>query len=120
MSLKKNVTRGFFDEFSHDLDPKNNSSVKKERISPRLIVELDRKEHFFNREVSLLDFQERVLDQAKDPRHPLLERIKFLGIVASNLDEFFMVRMAGLQEQVSLGVSKLSVDGSSPSDQLAI
>ena len=119
MSLKKDVPRGVIDKSSYDLEPQNDFSEKIAEVSPRLVVELDREENFFNREVSLLDFQQRVLEQARDPKNPLLERIKFLGIVASNLDEFFMVRMAGLQEQVSAGFSKMPSDGASPSDQLA-
>ena len=119
MSLKKYITQGFPVEFSRGLKSKSDLSGKREGTSPHLVVDLDKKEHFFNREVSLLDFQQRVLDQARDPRNPLLERLKFLGIVASNLDEFFMVRMAGLQEQVSAGVSGVPPDGASPSEQLA-
>ena len=73
---------------------------------------------FLNRELSWLEFNSRVLHEAIDERNPLLERLKFLAIFNTNLDEFYMVRVAGLRRQVAAGVHVLSPDGMSPSDQL--
>ncbi|HEY9607196.1 MAG TPA: polyphosphate kinase 1 [Allocoleopsis sp.] len=81
-------------------------------------ISLSDPQYYFNRELSWLEFNSRVLQEALDPRTPLLERLKFMSIFSSNLDEFFMVRVAGLKKQVEAGVRKLTPDGRSPSDQL--
>ncbi len=80
--------------------------------------DLDDPALFINRELSLLDFQRRVLEEAQDSSNPLLERLMFLSFVGSNVDEFFMVRVAGLKRQVEKGVSDPGPDGMSSSEQL--
>jgi len=85
--------------------------VSGERSSPE--------ERYFNRELSWLAFNERVLAEAANPAYPLLERLQFLSISGSNLDEFMMIRVAGLAGQVRSGVGQVSIDGKTPSQQLA-
>ncbi len=80
------------------------------RLDPSLLV---------NRELSLLAFQWRVFEEVRDPTNPLLERVRFLSIVASNLDEFFMIRVAGIEQQVAAGFAEPSADGLTPAQQLA-
>ncbi|HEY9652205.1 MAG TPA: RNA degradosome polyphosphate kinase [Coleofasciculaceae cyanobacterium] len=88
--------------------------------SPTTLKDINIKDphYYFSRELSWLEFNYRVLHEAKDPRTPLLERLKFMSIFSSNLDEFFMVRVAGLKQQVEAGVRKLTPDGRTPNEQL--
>lgn len=98
-----------------------NDVVKKTEPSsetPRVLT-ADDPAAYLNRELSLLEFQRRVLHEAEEAGNPLLERVKFLAIVASNLDEFFMVRVAGLKQQIAAGVFELPPDGQTPAEQLA-
>lgn len=79
---------------------------------------IDQPSNFFNRELSLLEFNQRVLDQGKNKENPLLERAKFLSIVSSNLDEFFMVRVASLYDICQAKVQAEDMSGLSPSERM--
>jgi polyphosphate kinase len=81
-------------------------------------VDLDSPEYYLNRELTWLAFVRRVLHEAEDERTPLLERVKFLAITGSILDEFFMKRIGGLMQQVAAGVHKLTIDGRTPKEQI--
>lgn len=82
------------------------------------VFDLNSPEWYLNRELTWLEFQKRVLHEGQDPRTPLLERLKFMAIVSSNLDEFFMKRIGGLKQQVGAGMKSLTVDGRTPQQQL--
>ena len=85
-----------------------------------LSTKLESPDLYINPHLSLLAFQRRVLEEASDPANPLLERIKFLTILSSNIDEFFMVRVAGLWQQLETRSTEASLDGRSPSEQLEL
>ena len=93
-----------------DHDTTTNPNVKK--------IDLSSNQYYFNRELSWIEFNTRVLAEAESKDHPLLERLKFISIFSSNLDEFFMIRVAGLKGQITAGVVELSFDGMTPQDQL--
>src|SRR3954452_24290100 len=76
--------------------------------------DLDAPELYVNRELSWVDFDDRVMQLAEDPAQPLLERCKFAAIFTSNLDEFFMIRVAGLHDQVDAGITAPKLDGRTP------
>jgi polyphosphate kinase len=97
---------------------KSEPSVSAEQPDSALDLRLPSKEFLLNRDLSLLEFHRRVLEEALDREQPLFERLKFLSIFTSNIDEFFMIRVSALKEQLAEGVSELSPDGMTVSEQL--
>lgn len=98
--------------------PPTDTSFLERDVSGRSVEELCTAPEIYNRELSWLDFNWRVLHEAKDPRNPLVERLKFLGITGSNLDEFIRKRVGGLQRQRAAGVANLRLQGWTPEHQL--
>jgi polyphosphate kinase len=96
----------------------NKLSAAEPAVEPSVSIGAESPDRFINRELSWLDFNHRVVEEAQNPRHPLLERLRFVSISASNLDEFYSVRVAGLIGQAKAGVVSLSADGRTPAQQL--
>lgn len=96
------------------------TAVARVQARPSAGPRLDTPDLYLNPHLSLLAFQRRVLEEAQDKATPLLERVKFLSILGSNMDEFFMVRVAGLWQQIETRTTEISMDGRSPSEQLEL
>src|SRR5438093_13237111 len=108
------MRRGIF----HPGEDRTKQAMHQNPTSTSASADLHRPDLYINRELSWIEFNRRVLEEAQDSRHPLLERVKFLSIFETNLDEFIMIRLAGLKDQVAAHVTNLSPDGLTAEQQL--
>src|ERR1700730_2233789 len=96
-----------------------NKDMQQNVIADTSAKELEQPHLYLNRELSWIEFNRRVFEEAKDSRHPLLERVKFIAIFETNLDEFIMIRLAGLKDQIDAHTAIRSPDGRTAAQQLA-
>nr|VFK67927.1 MAG: polyphosphate kinase [Candidatus Kentron sp. UNK]VFK73205.1 MAG: polyphosphate kinase [Candidatus Kentron sp. UNK] len=115
----KTTSGGLPSDGDHKTEIPSDAKDSEQTLHSAPEIDLGAPELYLNRELTWIDFNRRVLHEAKDERTPLLERVKFLAIVSSNLDEFFMKRIGGLKQQLAAGMQKPTVDGRTPARQIA-
>src|SRR2546423_2883646 len=103
---------------THVVSPGIDKHMQQDVIAATSATELEQPDLYINRELSWIEFNRRVFEEAQDSRHPLLERVKFLSIFDSNLDEFIMIRKAGLKDQLVARVTTSSLGGLTPEQQM--
>ena len=108
------------EQFPTGHEQQSSEPVMPPAAPPSLVPKIDLDDHqwYLNRELTWLGFNRRVLHEAEDERTPLLERLKFIAIVSSNMDEFFMKRIGGLKQQIGAGMRELTLDGRTPRQQV--
>src|SRR3989442_4006504 len=104
---------------THVVSPGMDKHMQQDVIVATSATELEQPDLYINRELSWIEFNRRVFEQAQDSRHPLLERVKFISIFENNLDEFIMIRLAGIKDQIVSHKTVLSPDGRTAEQQLA-